>query len=92
MQLHVAVLGLGEAGGLLATDLVAAGALVRAYDPAVEAPVGVVDCSNEFEAVLGTDAVLSVNSAADALDAMRTGIGALGPGACGRISTRALLD
>ncbi|UOX92591.1 DUF1932 domain-containing protein [Amycolatopsis sp. FBCC-B4732] len=33
----IAVLGLGEAGGHLARDLAAAGAVVRAYDPAVTA-------------------------------------------------------
>jgi len=77
----VAVLGLGEAGSALATDLVAAGALVRGFDPAVDAPVGVVGCRDDFDAVSGSELVLSVNSAADALDAMRTGIGALGPGA-----------
>jgi 3-hydroxyisobutyrate dehydrogenase-like beta-hydroxyacid dehydrogenase len=77
----VAVLGLGEAGSLLAADLVAAGARVRGYDPAVEAPAGVIDCRDHFDAVSGSDVVFSVNSASDALDAMRAGISALGPGA-----------
>ena len=34
----IAVLGFGEAGSLLARDLVAAGASVRGFDPAVPAP------------------------------------------------------
>jgi 3-hydroxyisobutyrate dehydrogenase-like beta-hydroxyacid dehydrogenase len=34
----IAVLGFGEAGSLLAGDLVAAGATVRGYDPKVPAP------------------------------------------------------
>ncbi len=37
----IAVLGFGEAGSLLARDLVAAGAAVRGYDPKVPAPAGV---------------------------------------------------
>ena len=37
----IAVLGLGEAGSLLARDLVAAGAAVRGFDPKVPAPAGV---------------------------------------------------
>jgi len=75
------VLGLGEAGSLLAAELSAAGALVNGYDPAVEAPAGVIDCRDESDAVSGSRLVLSVNSAADAMDAMRAGIGELGPGA-----------
>jgi len=75
------VLGLGEAGSLLAADLAAAGAYVTGYDPAVEAPPGVSDCRDESDAVSGSDLVLSVNSAADAMDAMQNGIGVLNPGA-----------
>ncbi len=74
------MLGLGEAGGLFAAELAAAGASVRGYDPAVEAPSGVVDCQDESDAVSGSDLVLSVNSAADASDAMRAGIATLSPG------------
>ncbi len=81
MQLDVAVLGLGEAGSLFAADLVVAGANVRGYDPAVEAPPGVIGCHDESDAVSRSALVLSVNSAADAMDAMRAGIGALNPGA-----------
>src|SRR5260370_17198297 len=38
----IAVLGLGEAGSLIARDLLAAGAIVRGYDPAVTAPDGLI--------------------------------------------------
>ena len=39
--LVIAVLGLGEAGSVIARDLVAAGVVVRGYDPAVAAsPAG----------------------------------------------------
>ncbi len=63
----VAVLGLGEAGSLLAADLLAAGAAVRAYDPAVVgAPDGATRCADEADAARGADLVLSVNSASDA--------------------------
>jgi 3-hydroxyisobutyrate dehydrogenase-like beta-hydroxyacid dehydrogenase len=56
------VLGLGEAGSRLASDLAAAGAEVRGYDPAV-------DGSDLEAAVAGCDVVISVNTAAAALDA-----------------------
>ena len=36
----IAVLGLGEAGGHIATDLAVAGARVLGFDPAVPAPPG----------------------------------------------------
>ena len=65
----VALLGLGEAGSAFAADLLAAGVTLRAYDPAVPAPTGAVDCRDEAEAVAGAELVLSVNSAADAVTA-----------------------
>ncbi|MDL4817454.1 NAD(P)-dependent oxidoreductase [Actinomadura opuntiae] len=70
----VAVLGLGEAGGAIARDLVAAGAAVRAYDPAVPTPDGTIPCTGEADAASGADLVLSVNSAHDAMDALRAGL------------------
>lgn len=73
-DLCVAVLGLGEAGGAIAGDLVAAGVHVRGYDPRVTAPPGVVDTDSEAEATAGADLVLSVNSASDAVDALRAGL------------------
>jgi 3-hydroxyisobutyrate dehydrogenase-like beta-hydroxyacid dehydrogenase len=77
---RIAVLGLGEAGGAIANDLVAAGARVRGYDPKVPAPPGVVDTGGEAEAARGSDLVLSVNSASAAVDALRAGLAGTPPG------------
>lgn len=74
MTLTVAVLGLGEAGGAIARDLVEAGAVVRAYDPAVTARAGMVPATGEADAATGADLVLSANSAKAALDALRAGV------------------
>lgn len=71
--LTVAVLGLGEAGSLLASDLIAAGATVRGYDPVVPATGAIVQTGSEAEAAQGADIVLSVNSAKAAVDALRAG-------------------
>lgn len=80
----VGVLGLGEAGTAIARDLVEAGASVRAYDPllatgAVVAPEGVAVCGNERSAAEGSELVLSVNSAHDALGALEAGIAGTDP-------------
>jgi 3-hydroxyisobutyrate dehydrogenase-like beta-hydroxyacid dehydrogenase len=77
----IAVLGFGEAGSLIARDLVAAGAVVRGYDPAVPAPAGVTDTGGDAEAASGADLVLSVNSAKEAVAAFATSLDALHPGA-----------
>ena len=71
--LVVAVLGLGEAGSLIAADLLAAGVRVRGYDPAVASPEGITDTRSEAEAAQGADLVLSVNSAKAAVDAFEAG-------------------
>ncbi|MFI5585968.1 DUF1932 domain-containing protein [Amycolatopsis sp. NPDC051758] len=76
----IAVLGLGEAGIALARDLVAAGAVVRGYDPAVPAADGVVATSSEAEAADGADLVLSVNSSAAAVEALEAGLAGLRTG------------
>jgi 3-hydroxyisobutyrate dehydrogenase-like beta-hydroxyacid dehydrogenase len=73
VTLTVAVLGLGEAGGAIARDLVEAGAVVRAYDPAVPAGDGMVQAADEADAARA-DLVLSVNSAKAAADALRAGL------------------
>jgi 3-hydroxyisobutyrate dehydrogenase-like beta-hydroxyacid dehydrogenase len=63
-QLRVAVLGLGEAGSRLAADLAAAGCEVAGWDPArPEASV-----ASDRDAVAEAELVLSVNSAAVALE------------------------
>lgn len=65
------VLGLGEAGSRIATDLARAGAEVYGFDPAdVETPAGVVRHSEPFPAVAGADLVLAVTPSSDARIAM----------------------
>jgi len=75
--MDVAVLGLGEAGGRIAADLVAAGCTVRGWDPARRA-VGIDNADSDLTAVRGADVVLSLNSAAVALDAAARVVEALG--------------
>jgi 3-hydroxyisobutyrate dehydrogenase-like beta-hydroxyacid dehydrogenase len=76
----VAVLGLGEAGSLIARDLVAAGVGVRGYDPAVTAAEPIIDTASEADAARGAHLVLSVNSAKAAMDAFKAGLaGLIGP-------------
>jgi 3-hydroxyisobutyrate dehydrogenase-like beta-hydroxyacid dehydrogenase len=77
----ITVLGFGEAGRLLAADLVAAGATVRGFDPLVAAPSGVIPASSDADACAGADLVISVNSAHDALDALEQSLPACRPGA-----------
>jgi 3-hydroxyisobutyrate dehydrogenase-like beta-hydroxyacid dehydrogenase len=77
----IAVLGFGEAGSLIARDLVAAGAVVRGYDPAVPAPAGVASAAGDAEAAAGADLVLSVNSAKEAVAAFAVSLDAMRPGA-----------
>ena len=75
--MEVAVLGLGEAGSLIAADLVAAGCSVRAWDPARQ-PDGIPNAASDLEAVRGADVVLSLTTAAFALDAAKHVAGELG--------------
>jgi 3-hydroxyisobutyrate dehydrogenase-like beta-hydroxyacid dehydrogenase len=75
----IAVLGFGEAGSLIARDLVAAGAAVRGFDPRVPAPAGVTAAGSDAEAVTGAELVLSVNSADEAVAAFTASIDALAP-------------
>ncbi len=83
----VAVLGLGEAGGAIARDLVDAGATVHAYDPAVPAPPGTTPAANESDAATGADLVLSVNSAAASADALLAGVTAVDTGVWADLNT-----
>jgi 3-hydroxyisobutyrate dehydrogenase-like beta-hydroxyacid dehydrogenase len=75
--MEVAVLGLGEAGGRIAADLVAAGCSVRGWDPA-RRPAGIANAESDLSAVRGADVVLSINAAAVALDAAARVAGELG--------------
>ncbi len=77
--MEIAVLGLGEAGGRLAADLVTAGCSVRGFDP-VQRPAGIANVSAQ-EAVQGADVVLSVNAAAVALETAAAVGASLGAGA-----------
>ena len=77
----IAVLGFGEAGSLIARDLVAAGADVRGFDPRVPPPDGVAGAGSDAAAVIGAGLVLSLNSADDAVAALTASLDALSPGA-----------
>lgn len=80
--LTVTVFGLGEAGSMFAADLAAAGATVRAYDPAdVATPVGVERCTNPIDAVAGAEIVLALVASADAVTAAGQALGAIPDGA-----------
>jgi 3-hydroxyisobutyrate dehydrogenase-like beta-hydroxyacid dehydrogenase len=68
--MRVAILGLGEAGGRIATDLVAAACDVRGWDP-VRRLEGISNASNAVEVVADADVVLSINAAAVALAVAR---------------------
>jgi 3-hydroxyisobutyrate dehydrogenase-like beta-hydroxyacid dehydrogenase len=80
MTVRIAVLGLGEAGGEIARDLVAAGADVRGFDPLLAPPAGVEARSDDADAVRDADLVLSLNSSHDALPALEQSLPALRPG------------
>jgi 3-hydroxyisobutyrate dehydrogenase-like beta-hydroxyacid dehydrogenase len=78
---RIAVLGLGEAGGRLASDLAAAGAQVRGYDPMAAPPAGVAAADGPAEAAAGCDVVLSVTTAAAARHVAEQARGGLAPDA-----------
>jgi len=65
----IAILGIGEAGGTLARDLIAAGVQVRGWDPEPRnLPDGLDFAESNPAAVSGADVVLSVNWASVAMD------------------------
>jgi len=65
----IAILGIGEAGGTLARDLIAKGIQVRGWDPEPRnLPEGLDFASSNPAAVSGADLVLSVNWASVAVD------------------------
>jgi 3-hydroxyisobutyrate dehydrogenase-like beta-hydroxyacid dehydrogenase len=74
--MEVAVLGLGEAGGRIASDLVAAGCAVRGWDPARTLD-GIDNAESDVAAVRNADVVLSLNSSTVALDVARGVAGSL---------------
>ncbi|WP_018466289.1 NAD(P)-dependent oxidoreductase [Calidithermus timidus] len=81
MPLRVAVLGLGEAGGAIAQDLLGAGAEMVGYDPLPEkGPPGIRRAASEAEAAQGAGVVLSVNWARVALEVAHRVAPVLAPG------------
>jgi 3-hydroxyisobutyrate dehydrogenase-like beta-hydroxyacid dehydrogenase len=74
----IAVLGLGEAGSEIAADLVAAGAVVRGYDPLVEADGSVCGCASDADAARGAQLILALTSAHDAQDTLRLALPGIG--------------
>jgi 3-hydroxyisobutyrate dehydrogenase-like beta-hydroxyacid dehydrogenase len=75
----VAVLGLGEAGSLIAADLHAAGAIVRGFDPAVRAGDGIVECASDADASQGADVVIALTCAHEAEGALKAALPGIGP-------------
>src|SRR5215203_5234898 len=71
------MLGLGEAGGLIAADLRAAGATVQGYDPL---PHTLPDVTSPTAAAAGAEVVLSLTTAAEALEAAWSVLTVLRPG------------
>jgi 3-hydroxyisobutyrate dehydrogenase-like beta-hydroxyacid dehydrogenase len=66
------ILGLGEAGSLIARDLVRGGAVVRGWDPDLHGDLSEIPIAANFaEAVTGADVVISVNWAIVAADVAR---------------------
>jgi 3-hydroxyisobutyrate dehydrogenase-like beta-hydroxyacid dehydrogenase len=77
--MDVRMLGLGEAGGRIAADLVAAGVEVRGYDPAVgSVPDGVLRADDPASAVEGGSLVLAATTGATAVAAAESVLAALG--------------
>jgi 3-hydroxyisobutyrate dehydrogenase-like beta-hydroxyacid dehydrogenase len=79
--IHVAVLGLGEAGTAFAVDLVALGVPTAGWDPVPGRSVpGLRRAEDAAGAVAGADVVLSLNSSASALAAAEAAAPALRSG------------
>jgi 3-hydroxyisobutyrate dehydrogenase-like beta-hydroxyacid dehydrogenase len=77
----VSVLGLGEAGSLIARDLVRGGAVVRGWDPDLHGDLSEIPLAPSFAAAVdGAAIVLSVNWAIVALDVARDAFPFLRPG------------
>ncbi|HSK07785.1 MAG TPA: NAD(P)-binding domain-containing protein [Acidimicrobiia bacterium] len=76
--MRVGVLGLGEAGSLIAADLARAGDTVRGFDPSeVPTPQGVERHARAEDAVTGCDLVLAVTPGSQARRALEDVIDAL---------------
>ncbi len=77
----IGVIGLGEAGTAIASDLVAAGVTVRGWDPVRETPEGVQAAGGEADVARGAEVVLSLNSASVAVEVAESAAAGLGAGA-----------
>jgi 3-hydroxyisobutyrate dehydrogenase-like beta-hydroxyacid dehydrogenase len=78
---RVTILGLGEAGGRIAGDLVALGVEVCGWDPDPARGVdGVASATDSLDAVGASAVVLSLNSSSAAVPAAESVAAALGPG------------
>jgi 3-hydroxyisobutyrate dehydrogenase-like beta-hydroxyacid dehydrogenase len=78
---RIGVIGLGEAGRMLASSL-AASADVRGWDPAPVDPItGVRVCTTASDAVSGAELVLAVTSAKHAVSAQSAALPSMLPGA-----------
>jgi 3-hydroxyisobutyrate dehydrogenase-like beta-hydroxyacid dehydrogenase len=76
-----AVLGLGEAGSLIARDLVRAGRTVRGWDPDLHGDLSEIPIAESHRAAVeGADVVISVNWAIVAEDVARETVPFLAPG------------
>jgi 3-hydroxyisobutyrate dehydrogenase-like beta-hydroxyacid dehydrogenase len=72
---NIAVFGLGEAGSLLAVDLLAAGNVVTGYDPkAVVTPFGIIRANSASDAVADADIIIALTAGDDALEALEQAI------------------
>ncbi len=77
----IAILGVGEAGGALARDLITTGAEVRGWDPNPrQLPQGLIFSENNPTAAANADIVLSVNWASVAVEVAQEVAPALTPG------------
>src|ERR1700745_3242908 len=76
----VAVLGLGEAGSPIAAGLVAAGAVVRGFDPRVRPGPGVTACTGDADTCRGAAVVVSLTCAHEAEEALVAALPGVGPG------------
>ena len=79
--MRIAILGVGEAGSRFALDLAGLDVDVRTWDPDPARRVdGIEAAASPAAAVAGCEVVLSLNSAAAALDAARAALPALATG------------
>ena len=77
---RIAVLGLGEAGSLIAADLARSGARVSAYDPAgVSTPDDVTRVEEPEEAVVGAHLVMAITPASASQEVMSATVHAIEP-------------